>query len=331
MEGDAFYAKLENNKVGIGENAQTLTHLWHCPGEALGVLELKDKSVLSHQLELVILDGCFQLSASALGILTGDSLTGGIFIASRVDQIQIYKEFDPRMWVHVQTREDSKNNSESFIEDIHVYSESGQLAAELLGIHLQKLESQSQYAVPQDITDWLYQIQWEAAPRNPTKTLTSSDAGFWLIFADQKSVGITLANRLRGRGEQCILVSSGDTWSFQREHVQIRPQDARDLQKLLESVLDSNAPSCRGILHLWSLDTPPMSELDVTSLEAAQISNCRSVLYLVQALSKLEWKEQPRLWLVTQGAQAVLDSQSDNIPSTSNTLGIWSSHCQGAF
>jgi hypothetical protein len=203
MEGDAFYAKLENNKVGIGENAQGLTRLWYCPGEALGVLELKDKSVLSHQLELVILDGCFQLSAAALEILTGDDLSGGIYVASRVDQVQIYKEFDSRMWVHVQTRENQKNNPESFIEDIRVYTESGQLAAELMGIHLQKLESQNHQAVPQDITDWLYRIQWAAVPQNLAKTFTSPEAGFWLIFADQKSVGITLANRLKERGEQC--------------------------------------------------------------------------------------------------------------------------------
>jgi NAD(P)-dependent dehydrogenase (short-subunit alcohol dehydrogenase family)/acyl carrier protein len=224
------------------------------------------------------------------------------------------------VWVHVQTRQNPESNSESFVEEIRVYSESGQLVAELLGVHLQKLESQNQQAVPQDVTDWLYQIQWEAAPHNPTKNFASSDAGFWLIFADQKSVGITLADRLKERGEQCILVSLGDTWSFQGEHVQIRSRDARDLQRLLETVLDSNAPSCRGILHLWSLDTPSMSELIVTSLETAQISNCSSVLYLVQALSKLEWNERPRLWLVTKGAQAVLDLQVEPISPTQATL-----------
>ncbi len=43
-------------------------------------------------------------------------------------------------------------------------------------------------------------------------------------------------------------------------------------------------------------------------------------LYLVQALSKLEWKERPRLWLVTQGAQAVLDLQKTPTSPAQATL-----------
>jgi myxalamid-type polyketide synthase MxaD len=313
MEGDTFYTKLENNKVGIGKNAQILTRLWHRPGESLGILELKDKSVLSHQLELVILDGCFQLSAAALGLLTNDDPNGDVYVASKLDQVQIYREFDARMWVHVQTRENAKNNSESFIEDIHVYTESGQLAAEMLGIHLQKLESQNLYAVPQDIADWLYQIQWEVSPRNPIITSVSSEAGFWLILADQKKVGATLADRLREQGEQCILVFSGETFESQEDYFVIRPENAQDMQQLLESVFDSDAPSCRGIIDLWSLDAPAISDLDASSLETAQISSCSSLLYLVQELSKLEWKERPRLWVVTQGAQPILDVHNDSV------------------
>jgi len=73
---------------------------------------------------------------------------------------------------------------------------------------------------------------------------------------------------------------------------QIDPSNESDFQRLLAS------QPLHGVVHLWSLDTP-MLETE-TDLEAAVQMGCRSTLYLIQALAKLE--NSPRLWLVTRGA-----------------------------
>src|SRR5262249_50425399 len=61
----------------------------------------------------------------------------------------------------------------------------------------------------------------------------------------------------------------------------------------------------RGVVHLWSLDEPVLEENDASHLE---FSACRSVLYLVQALSGSGGVEPPRLTLVTRGARQVVQA-----------------------
>jgi myxalamid-type polyketide synthase MxaD len=314
INGDAFYAKLEKDNIQIGGNTQTVARLWYRPSETLSLLETRDPAISTHQLELVILDGCFQLSATATpGFWAGDDSAGDIYVPSRLDQVQVYRDFNSRMLVHVKRRDETETSSESLIEDIRLYDENGQIAAEILGVHLQKLEAQNQGGASQDVADWLYQIQWQTLPHNSADRSESSEPGLWLIFTDQRGVGTALAEKLKEQGNRCVLVSLGKTVNSPNEHYVLDPQNVQDMQQLLESILDPDSPSCQGIVHLWSLDIPPIAELDSSVLEAEQVFNCSSVLYLVRALAQQEWKERPRLWLVTQGAQPVIDSQNGQI------------------
>ena len=69
-----------------------------------------------------------------------------------------------------------------------------------------------------------------------------------------------------------------------------------------------NSSPLYGIIHLWSLSTPPSpAEVFETAAEMS-MHNCNSVLYLVQTLSK-RLAGMPRLWVVTRGAQPVEPGQ----------------------
>src|SRR2546428_6313403 len=58
---------------------------------------------------------------------------------------------------------------------------------------------------------------------------------------------------------------------------------------------------CRGIIHLWGLDLIlPESPIDEPPAQGYS-----SVVYVVQALAQAGWRDAPRLWLVTRGAQTV--------------------------
>jgi acyl transferase domain-containing protein/thioesterase domain-containing protein/acyl carrier protein len=146
------------------------------------------------------------------------------------------------------------------------------------------------------------QVQLETQPES-TITPKDENQGSWLIFADRSGVGQQLAELLKQQGETPILISSGD--DFKRidiDQFQLCPERPEDTQQLLEAVSASHPP-CRGAIHLWSLDITPTEETTVASLESAQILGVGSVLHLVQALDRVG--NSPRLWLVTQGAQAV--------------------------
>ena len=64
-----------------------------------------------------------------------------------------------------------------------------------------------------------------------------------------------------------------------------------------------------GVVYLWSLDIPAVLS---AGLEPGVLVTkaCSSVLYLTQALAQAGWRDAPRLWLVTRGAQVVEPGQA---------------------
>ncbi len=128
----------------------------------------------------------------------------------------------------------------------------------------------------------------------------------WLILGDQAGVGEQLATRLRAMGHRCFLAQAGREFeSAGQDQWQIDPTSPEDYRRLL-SAIDAAGQSL-GIIHLWSLDTPPPSETATHSLDPAQAASLGSVLYLVQALGSHS-DLAPRLWLVTRDAQPAGES-----------------------
>ena len=126
----------------------------------------------------------------------------------------------------------------------------------------------------------------------------------WVIFADEGGLAECLAGFLRAEQVSPILVSRGE--SFEKlapGHWTIRPGQAEDLEQLLDATSpDSDASPV--LVYLWGTSQPD-GELTTTSLEQTANENCAQVLYTVQALMTRDWASPPRLWLVSNGTQAV--------------------------
>ena len=90
----------------------------------------------------------------------------------------------------------------------------------------------------------------------------------------------------------------------------IDPADPLAYPRLLADVAGSGRPPCRGVVHLWALDTPsPDGAPDGTpsgqpgsSLLESQRQGSGAALHLVQAIARGGGQRPPRLWLVTRGA-----------------------------
>jgi NAD(P)-dependent dehydrogenase (short-subunit alcohol dehydrogenase family)/acyl carrier protein len=76
-----------------------------------------------------------------------------------------------------------------------------------------------------------------------------------------------------------------------------------DYERLVGAATGSGRGSLQGVLHLWPADDDSLETFDGSNLTEAGPVSCRSLLYLVQALSQVEAYPPPRLWLVTRGAQ----------------------------
>ncbi|HYX18244.1 MAG TPA: SDR family NAD(P)-dependent oxidoreductase [Nostoc sp.] len=135
--------------------------------------------------------------------------------------------------------------------------------------------------------------------------LKPENSGTWLIFADNSGVGQQLAEQLKQRQEIPILIEPATV--FQRldaSNFQIRPEHAEDMQQLLE-VVGANQPVCRGVVYLWSLNTPPSEKMTAATLESTLTNSCLGVLHLLGALAKVNWQHSLRLFLVTHSTQTV--------------------------
>jgi len=136
---------------------------------------------------------------------------------------------------------------------------------------------------------------------------TSGEPGRWLMFADGGGVAEELARLLRARGEACVLVTPGERFQCLDEvHFQIAPDSPEDMERLLQAVVAASQPAWRGVIHLWSLDTPPPEDTSIQTLQRAEALGCHCLMHFIQTLSKIEATNiSPRLILVTRGAQPV--------------------------
>jgi NAD(P)-dependent dehydrogenase (short-subunit alcohol dehydrogenase family)/acyl carrier protein len=148
--------------------------------------------------------------------------------------------------------------------------------------------------------DCLYQLAWEALPRQPEPASPDRRNGTWLLLADRGGVAEQLARLLEARGSVCRLV----------RNEQLQPATAGDREseayRGFERVLREVASEAlQGIVHLWALDTSPAEALSPSELLQAQDTGVASLLQLVQALTRDHPQRQPAVWAVTRGAQAV--------------------------
>lgn len=137
----------------------------------------------------------------------------------------------------------------------------------------------------------------------------SSQAAHWLIFSDSSGVGEALAHKLRQRGDRALLVSAGMEFSTLAEgHWQVNPSDRAGFTRLLGDIQRVSRQPLTGIVHLWSLEMPDVSDLTpVDDLQEAQLLNAASVAYITQAILQSSKSNPPLLWLGTCGAENTFD------------------------
>ena len=145
--------------------------------------------------------------------------------------------------------------------------------------------------------DYLYELQWQSQPLAKQELEQLPDN--WLIFAEQDNrIASALVEQLEEQSKTCIKVLPGNSYAkLGKNSIQINPEQPEDFQRLLKEV------PCSQIVHLWSLDSQPIAQTTIDSLELDQARNCGSILHLVQALDATQLF--PKLWLVTQNAQPV--------------------------
>ncbi len=290
-----FYQTQLERHIYLGPRYQWVESIRRGNAEAVCQIHLPKEvtNAGEYQLPPGLIDACFGLLAVAVEMVVPDT-----FIPFSIEKIYFYQRpSDFQLQAHVQLRPESDDNR--LVGDIRLFEKAnGQVIAEFMGFEGRKAARDSLLSEYQsDFNDWFYEIAWQPKPLKLEHQYKTGQ-GHWLIFADQTGIGLALAERLQKHGEFCTIVYSGKSYEKAADgHYYVNPVEPLDFQRLLKENFCDNI--LRGVVHLWSLDGT------IADLHHAQRLGCASVILMVQSLVEKSWEPFPRLWLVTQGGQAV--------------------------
>jgi acyl transferase domain-containing protein/NADPH:quinone reductase-like Zn-dependent oxidoreductase/thioesterase domain-containing protein/acyl carrier protein len=135
-------------------------------------------------------------------------------------------------------------------------------------------------------------------------------AATWVVFADRTGTAETLAGKLRGRGDRVVMVdSASDYRRCDLDRFEIRAAEPADMMRLLADISADGDGAAARFVHCWALEAGGLDDIGLPRLERAESVACHSVLHLVQALAAGRAVEPVRIWLVTNGAQAIWPGQ----------------------
>jgi acyl transferase domain-containing protein/acyl carrier protein len=311
ISGDTFYADLESRGVEIGDGLRSVVSMSRSATAAiarLAVVEALSRDLTRYRCHPAIGDALFQLTAAAL---EGDQ---GLCVPVRLREVRWYRRPGTRATATVERID--PGGADRLVENLRLFDEGG-TCLELVGVELQALERRSSTRIPTRVEDWLYQIEWrENTVEEQTTVKRQQRQEQWIVFADRTGVGEGIATWLRSKGQQVTTVTAANRYDHAaREQVDVRPDADEDYRALLDEICGREQACCRGVVFAWPLDV--REPHDVASLTAA-FDFTAAALRLVQALARHPWSQSPRVWFVTQGAQAI-----ESAPRTSAQAPLW--------
>ncbi len=304
MEIATYYEKLRERGLEYGPSFQGIRQLWPHDGEALGLLQLPEEisEVGKFYMHPALLDAGFQLLAAILSSDGKYADSDSIYLPVGLKSFRLFARSNARLWSHVTLGKKETANYELLLADLNLYSDDGQLVAEIEGLQLKRTRVEALMGASKErLHDWLYEIKWQLSEHTASDAGQGNQPGSWIIFGDNEPFGTELANLLSQHGQTCIHVIPGDSFGLKAEgHWQMNPSEPDDYRRLLAEALPITDAPLRGVVHAWSLNVDSTMDMD-----NAQEHCCGSVLHLVQSLVTAKLSTIPQLWLVTRGAQAV--------------------------
>jgi acyl transferase domain-containing protein/acyl carrier protein len=313
LTGPECYQAFERLGFQYGPRFQGIDNVWRGSDELLGEIVPREPAGDEYGLHPTVLDACFQLLIAALpsGSEGGEEASGG-YLPVGIDRVRLFGRPTGRLWAHARVVERSQRG---LIGDLLLLDEAGNVLVEVVGFRVQATEGAGGGARRADTG--LYTLDWRIrAGLDDGAAEPPAEPGTWLLFADEGGAGHTLAALLEEEGERCRLVVPSDSArpATGRE-VRVDQNDPAAFRRLVGQLADGQDPPCRGVVYMWGIGAAG-GDPD----EAAEGSLCRPALHLVKALAEAGWREPPRLWLVTRGAQAV---GPDPAPAAVAEAALW--------
>ncbi len=161
---NSYYEDLTARGIKLGKSLQTVKQVGQQADKFVGEIYLPDVlggEEKEYKLHPVLWDGCLQVVGVVL-VAQGNTQT---YLPTSLDSLRVLNLGEPR-WSEVKLRQ----VNQVIIADLHLWSEQGELIAEIEGMQFQPANPQAIFGQQHQLwSDWLYQIQWlpQAIFRHP--------------------------------------------------------------------------------------------------------------------------------------------------------------------
>jgi acyl transferase domain-containing protein/pimeloyl-ACP methyl ester carboxylesterase/short-subunit dehydrogenase/acyl carrier protein len=307
LDPAGFYQALADAGLTYGPRFRGVTQLWRGEREALGRLQLPDVTAgdaSAYQIHPALLDSCFQVFAAALPPEAAE--TGQvIYLPVGLGRLRLVRAPGASAWGHAQLQAGASDPN-TYTGRLIVSDEAEQTLIEIDGFTVRRFALREAAPGRLPVDEWLYHLAWRSQPLpEPAAVPPPPAPTTWLILADDAGLGQTLAGQLAERGDRCVLVVTGQVYEqLDVDRYQLERGQPSDYRRLLTECFPPERGALHHVVYLWSLSDSTVPSVDQDPSTAVTV-RCAELLFLTQALAQTGWRDAPRLWLLTRGAQAV--------------------------
>ncbi|MDC3955568.1 non-ribosomal peptide synthetase/type I polyketide synthase [Polyangium jinanense] len=293
------YSRVAAAGIQYGPAFQGLKEIVTVEGEVLGRVKLPEGMLdARYRVHPALLDACFQILGGLFGEASGEQL----YLPVGIERIELEGRPGREVWVSGRLRGAARAGDEERVVDLSIESSDGRKIADIVGFRVRRMPGAERR---DELEQCLMDVAWRPSemddqPRSPT--------GTWMVFADDGGTADALLGALSTTAERCIRIGKALAYeSTGADSYRINPENEDDYRRVIHDALGDRG-QCHGVVHLFSLDEdrPLDPAVDLTlALSRASVSATN----VVKALAHRNAEHAPRLFLVTRGAQAVLEGE----------------------
>ena len=305
FSGDDFYATQATNGYVLGPTFRWLERVWLGQDDALAKLrmprELADGAWGG--LHPGLIDSCIQV-ASRLANAASEMKDAGVLVPAAVSGFQLFGDraenaLQGDLYCRISRLVPNGFNTQE--QDmplmLSVFDQSGNLVFSISKLYLRRISSRDlQAGTPANFDESFRRIVWSDSGLVAS---SPSGPGRWLIFADEGGTAAALAERLRGHGQDAVMIYRAQEHIKNGHFVRLNAANQPEFSRQLAQMRADYGQSWQGIVYMWGLDANgnPATEC----LPDQETCACHGLLNLAKAMINVAGC--PPVWLVTRGAQ----------------------------
>jgi acyl transferase domain-containing protein/acyl-CoA synthetase (AMP-forming)/AMP-acid ligase II/acyl carrier protein len=271
--------------LGLGSSFRWIETHWAGNGEALARMRAPrpDDHADQYHIQPGLLECCIQLLETAPA---DAAAVMGAHVLACAGSIHVQGAVGAASWAHAVCK---ASDEDGIVGDVHLYDEIGRTLLEMKDVRLRRIPRdwlvRSAAGAP---PDWVYELAWPEAPLEAASARAAG--GRWLIVADRGGIAARLARRLELAGASCRLIEANEP----------------NARKAVADWASAGAGgSLEGVIYAGALDLDVFTGADAIEPRALGQASCGGVLDVLHGLTETTAAKQPRLWLLTRGAQPI--------------------------